>query len=213
MRQRKVKNEEEKVLSFTEYLVVEPEKNKGLWRKYFNNNNEIQIEIGCGKGQFIATLAEKNPEINFIAFEPIGSVLLKALAKARAKELRNIVFLWKYGDDIEEFFEKNEIDKIYLNFSDPWPKERHAKRRLTHKNFLERYKKALIPEGIIEFKTDNRGLFDFSLEEFKANGFEVFDATYDLHSTQIESVPTEYEEKFCALGYTINFCRAKIIGD
>lgn len=210
MRQRKVKNEEEKVLSFAEYLVVEPETNKGQWGRLFNNNNKIHIEIGCGKGQFIATLAEKNPGTNFVAIEPIGSVLLRALEKARAKELKNIVILWKYGDDIEEFFEKDEIDKIYLNFSDPWPKDRHAKRRLTHKNFLKKYKKILKPGGIIEFKTDNRGLFDFALEEFEANGFNLSDITYDLHNTQIDSVPTEYEEKFSSLGYTINYCQAKL---
>ena len=209
MRQRRVKNEKEKVLSYSEYLSLEPEKNKGQWKRYFNNNNEIHIEIGCGKGQFITTLAEMNPNFNYIAFEPIGSVLLRALEKARIKKLNNIVFLWKFAEDIENFFDENEIDKIYLNFSDPWPKDRHAKRRLTHKNFLEKYKKILKPEGIIEFKTDNRGFFDFSLEELRGNGFEVFDVTYDLHSTQIESVKTEYEEKFSGMGCRINFCRAK----
>ncbi len=211
MRQRRVKNEKEKVLSYSGILVTEPETYKGRWQHFFNNDSEIHIEIGSGKGKFITSLAENNPGINYIAIEPIGSILLRVLEKAEAKNLPNIACAWKFADDICEYIGENEISRIYLNFSDPWPKARHAKRRLTHRNFLQAYKHILKPKGIIQLKTDNIDLFNFSLEEFKVCGFQLEDITNDLHQENAENITTEYEEKFMNWGMKINYCKAILI--
>jgi len=208
MRQRRVKNERERVLSYQEYLVINAKDFKDKWHSYFDNNKEIHIEIGCGKGKFITSLAEINPDINYIAIEPIGSILLRVLEKAELKNLQNIGCVWEFADYISEYIGENEISRIYLNFSDPWPKARHAKRRLTHRNFLNAYKQILKPGGIIQFKTDNIDLFNFSLEEFKACDFRLEDITNDLHQENIENILTEYEEKFTNWGMKINYCKA-----
>ncbi len=210
MRQRRVKNEKEKVMSYSQILAIKPEDHKGKWNQFFKNENEIHIEIGCGKGRFITSLAEMNPDTNYIAIEPIGTVLLRALEKIEKSELNNVKCAWRFADVICEYIGENEINKIYLNFSDPWPKIRHAKRRLTHKNFLESYKRILKPEGIIEFKTDNKDLFDFSLKEFELCGFTVQDVTNDLHSILMDNVMTEYEQKFSRRGMKINYCKATL---
>lgn len=209
MRQRRVKNETEKVLSYSDYLVLNPEKVKGQWNKYMGNDHEIHIEIGCGRGKFISTLAEINPNINYIGIELIGSVILRALEKAEANNFKNLLFLWKQANLLEDFFDENEINTIYLNFSDPWPKDRHAKRRLTHGNFLAKYKKILKPGGSIEFKTDNLDLFVFSLQEFEASGYIIKEMTNDLYHSHLisDNIATEYEEKFIGLGKKINYCK------
>ena len=165
----------------------------------------LHMEIGCGKGRFITTLAEQNPDIHYIASEMIANIIVLAAEKAKEKELNNIRFISGNVNELADYLPKGCVDRIYLNFSDPWPKDRHAKRRLTHKNFLDLYEKILSEDGEIHFKTDNRPLFDFSLESFKENGWELRDITYDLHNSDFEgNIMTEYEEKFSGLGFTIN---------
>ncbi len=165
----------------------------------------LHMEIGCGKGRFITTLAEKNPHIHYIASEMIANIIVLAVEKAHEKGLENIRFI---SGDVQHMacdLPENCVDRIYLNFSDPWPKDRHAKRRLTHKRFLDLYKKILTKDGEIHFKTDNRALFDFSVESFLADGWELSEVTNDLHNSDFEgNVMTEYEEKFSGLGFTIN---------
>ena len=179
---------------------------KGLWKKnIFKNDNPIHIEIGMGKGQFITTLASMNPNINYIGIEKYSSVLIRALDKRETLETDNLMFLRMDAEDINDFFAPDEIDRIYLNFSDPWPKDRHAKRRLTSRQFLERYDKILIKDGYVQFKTDNRPLFDFSLEEVKESGWILDEYTFDLHQNgpAPNNVKTEYEEKYYNLGNPI----------
>lgn len=211
MRQRKVKNEEEKIEAFGDYVIKNAECHKGHWRELFDNENQIYIEVGCGKGQFINTLARKNPTCNYIAVEGAGSVVLRALEKTYAAGLQNVKFITKYINEMTDFFEAGEIDGVYLNFSDPWPKDRHAKRRLIHTRFLQGYKKVLNPNGFIEFKTDNDGLFAFAVEEFLKNKMQLEECTDDLHATEFAArlVTTEYEDKFKKIGKNIHYLKAK----
>ena len=174
----------------------------------FEKEQPIYIEIGMGKGKFITEMAMNNPDINYIGIEKYSSVLIRAVEKRRELEIDNLFFIRMDAVEIEDAFEKGEIDRIYLNFSDPWPKDRHAKRRLTSRQFFERYDKILKDDGIIEFKTDNKDLFDFSLEEVKETKFKVINYTYDLHGdTDAEiyrgNVTTEYEDKFVEKGNKI----------
>lgn len=165
-----------------------------------------------GKGKFITALSMLNPDINYIGIEKYSSVLYRALEKMDGLKLTNLYFIRMDAEDICDVFERNEISKIYLNFSDPWPKDRHAKRRLTSKNFFERYDKILIPEGKVEFKTDNNDLFEFSLEQIPEAGWNLAAVTRDLHNDEamnIGNVMTEYEEKFSSAGNPIN----KLIAD
>ncbi len=180
----------------------------GNWQNIFGNSHPIHIEIGMGKGQFITTLADRHPEINYIGIERYDSVLFRALEKldAREKPLPNLRFIRMDAARICSMFGKNEVAHIYLNFSDPWPKDRHAKRRLTSAEFLTRYGRILAPRGQIEFKTDNTDLFSFSLEQAAQAGWTVEKCTRDLHHDpimNIENVMTEYEEKFSAQGNPI----------
>lgn len=184
---------------------------KGKWRELFGNNNPLHIEIGMGKGQFLLTLAKQNPDVNYIGVERYSSVLLRALEKYETEEfaeLENIRFICMDANDIAEVFASEEVDKIYLNFSDPWPKARHARRRLTSKEFLSRYEKVLSKVGTLEFKTDNRPLFEFSLEQTEeAEGWTVKEYTFDLHHNEKMNegnVMTEYEQKFSLMGNPIH---------
>ncbi|MBO5274345.1 MAG: tRNA (guanosine(46)-N7)-methyltransferase TrmB [Clostridia bacterium] len=165
-----------------------------------------ELEIGCGKGSFIVELARRNPDRNYIAVEKISDVILLAMEKAKAAELTNVRFLIGDAGTLTEVFKKGDISRIYLNFSDPWPKAGYAKRRLTHRGFLEKYKSILTDDGEIHFKTDNRVLFDFSLEEFEACGFALRNVTNDLHNSPYNegNIVTEYETNFSAKGFTIN---------
>lgn len=212
MRQRKVKNEEERLAEHHEYLIEDPKALKGNWQEAFENQNAIFAEFGCGKGKFIMTLAEQNPERNYIAIEGRGSIILRALEKAAQEGLKNIVFVKEYIKDVNEYFEEDELSCIYLNFSDPWPKDRHAKRRLTHSKYLDGYQKILKKGQYIEFKTDNDDLYSFALNEFKSNGLKVLEFTDDLHSTELaaKNVTTEYEDKFKAEGKRINYCKVQV---
>lgn len=204
MRLRNVKGSRERIQT-DQYVIQEPEQFKGKWKELFQNENPIHIEIGMGKGQFIQTLAGMNPDINYIGLEKYSSVLVRALEKRPELKADNLVFIRMDAENINDIFEK-EIDRIYLNFSDPWPKDRHAKRRLTSKQFLERYDKLLVQDGIIQFKTDNRPLFEFSLEQIEEAGWKMSGVTNDLHSSEYAegNVMTEYEERFRAEGKQIN---------
>lgn len=206
MRLRNVKGSDEKVSEHSR--IIENEKDyKGKWNEKFGNDNPIHIEIGMGKGKFITTLAKNNPNINYIGFEKFTKVLVRALDNLDEEELYNAYAIRMDVEQILDVFEEGEIERIYLNFSDPWPKDRHAKRRLTHHDFLERYEKVLSPNGRIFFKTDNKHLFEFSLEEIEKHGWKTEKVTRDLHNSDyVEgNTMTEYEEKFVSLGMPI--CR------
>lgn len=205
MRLRNVKGSRETIAA-NEYVVHEPEAYKGKWKEFFENDNPIHIEIGMGKGQFIMELAKQNPNINYVGIEKYSSVLVRALEKRPELETNNLVFIRMDAENLTDVFEKEEVARIYLNFSDPWPKDRHAKRRLTSVQFLERYNQFLEKEGRVIFKTDNRPLFDFSLEQVEEAGWILENHTFDLHHSEyVEgNVMTEYETKFVAEGKPIN---------
>ena len=191
----------------SKFVIHDETERKGKVREYFANDKPIQIEIGMGKGQFIYAMAQKYPEINFVGIEKYSSVLLRAIQKMEEEPLDNLIFIRMDAEEITDVFDDGEVDKIYLNFSDPWPKDRHAKRRLESRQFLERYKKILKDDGFIEFKTDNNDLFDFALEEVDAAGWKMIAFTRDLHTDEKlneGNIMTEYEAKFSALGNPIN---------
>ncbi len=178
----------------------------GKWAEVFGNDQPIHIEIGMGKGQFIHAMAKLHPEINYVGVEKYSSVLLRAIQKMDEEELPNLKFLRMEAEDIAKVFGEGEVDKIYLNFSDPWPKDRHAKRRLPSREFLKRYDFILKRGARLEFKTDNRDLFDFAVEELEPAGWQAEVITYDLHADAklVEgNVMTEYEEKFSSMGNPI----------
>ncbi|MBU3218824.1 tRNA (guanosine(46)-N7)-methyltransferase TrmB [Clostridium algidicarnis] len=194
-------------------VVTEPSLLKGKWKEEFNNSNPIYLELGCGKGRFISTQAQANKDINFIGIDLKDEVLVYALRKVNEveREVDNIRLIPLEIAFIEEVFDKNEIDRIYINFCNPWPKLSHNKRRLTHSRFLERYKTFLQPESEIWFKSDDKDLFNDSLEYFNESGFELLYHTYDLHNSDFkENIMTEYEEKFRSKGMKIMFLRAKL---
>lgn len=195
--------------ALSDYQIGEPASCKGKWNGIFGNKNPIYLELGCGKGQFLTSQALANRGRNFIGIEGQDSVLLRALEKTDEKEIANIRFMHLFVKDIREIFEYGELTGIYLNFSDPWPKKRHAKRRLTHRAYLEGYKEVLAPGGCIEIKTDNDDLFAFTLEEIKETGFEIRELTRDLHASesQAKRITTEYEDKFRMTGKNINYVR------
>lgn len=202
MRLKNVPGSREKIEE-CEYVIKNA--SPGLWKEIFQREAPLRIEIGMGKGAFIMEQARRNPEMDFVGIEKFSSVLYRAIQKQETEELPNLRFLRMDAEEICSVFGSGEIDKIYLNFSDPWPKERHAKRRLTSRAFLSRYANILKAGGEIEFKTDNKALFDFSLEEARAAGWEILLETYDLHSSEFAdgNIMTEYEEKFSARGIPI----------
>ena len=179
---------------------------KGKWQDVFPGKR-LCLEIGCGKGRFTIGMAELNPDKAFIGVETQHDIAYYPAKAAKDKQLDNVKIICANAENITDWFEPGEIKELYLNFSDPWPKARHTKRRLTHRNFLEKYKQLLGKGGHLRFKTDNRGLFDFSVEEFKEFGLEIIALSYDLHNSEYDNpVQTEYEQKFSALGTPINFC-------
>ena len=205
MRLRNVTGSRE-VIADSEFVVQNPFENKGKWKEVFGNGNPVHIEIGMGKGRFMMDLAARNPHINYIGIEKYSSVLLRAIQKMEENPLNNLKFIRMDAEDICEVFDKEEIDKIYLNFSDPWPKDRHAKRRLPSRQFLARYNEILVKDGRIEFKTDNTDLFDFALEEVEPAGWKIEAMTRDLHHDEKlfeGNIMTEYEEKFSSMGNPI----------
>lgn len=188
-----------------ERVILNPKEYKGRWNELFKNNNPIHVEFGCGKGGFIIELAKRNPQINFIAVERAETVVYKACKKVDAKDVENLYFLYFDVSDCEDIFEHGEISRIYLNFSDPWPKKRTAKRRLTHRGYLKKYQNILGESGEIHFKTDNKGLFAFSIEEFSCESWLIKNVTLDLHNSDTEdNIMTEYEMKFSQMGIPIN---------
>ncbi len=202
MRLKHVKGAEEYIAS-SNHVVQDYKEHKGNWNRFFANDNPVHIEIGMGKGQFLMEMASLNPDINYIGIERYSSVLIRAVQKKEELDLPNLTFILMDATEICEVFAKQEIERIYLNFSDPWPKDRHAKRRLPSRQFLERFKEILKDEGQIEFKTDNKDLFAFALEEVEPGGFKLIAVTHDLHHDEIMNagnVMTEYEKKFSALG-------------
>lgn len=206
MRLRNVKGSRE-TLEASEYTITEPKEYKGKWKSLFENDNPIHLEIGTGKGMFITTLAARNPNINYVGIEKFSSVLVRAVEKQKELELPNLIFVRADAEYLEEYFTEGEIDKIYLNFSDPWPKDRHAKRRLTSHQYFARYNTVLKKEGVVEFKTDNRMLFDFSVEEVMVAGWNLKAVTYDLHNDEKMNegnIMTEYETRFSQMGTPIN---------
>lgn len=213
MRMRKKKNCGARMERCAHLLIADPESHKGAWSKVFGNDNPIHIEIGCGKGSFITGMAKLHPNVNFIAVEKVKDVIVMAMEKADAEELTNVVFMDIDAERITEIFEKGELSRIYLNFSDPWKKSRQAKRRLTHKNFLDRYKQVLNNGDYIWFKTDNIKLFEFSLNSFAQEGYKMRNITFDLHNSGFEgNVVTEYEQRFIDLGQPIYRVEAVYLG-
>lgn len=195
----------EYIAQHPDVILPNPEDYKGKWHEVFGNNNPVHIEVGTGKGQFVLGMAQQNPDINYIGIELFDSVIVCALEKIEAaNKPSNLRLLKVNGEDLEKFFAKNDVDRVYLNFSDPWPKVRHAKRRLTHEKFLKLYENVLVDNGEIHFKTDNRSLFEYSLVSMNAYGMALNYVSLDLHVNMPEdNIMTEYEEKFSKKGQPI----------
>lgn len=205
MRLRNVKGSRETIAA-NPLVIQNTTEQKGLWHEVFGNDQPLYIEIGMGKGQFILEMARRNPDRNFIGIEKYSSVLVRALEKCETDTPENLRFIRMDAEEILDVFAPDEVSGIYLNFSDPWPKDRHAKRRLTYRGFWDRYKVILKPEGQVVFKTDNRPLFDFSLEEVEIAGWTLVNVTFDLHHSEYMegNVMTEYEARFSAKGNPIH---------
>lgn len=205
MRLRNVTGSKEAIAK-SDYVIHNPQECRGNWHKVFKSNNPIHIEIGMGKGRFIMDLARQNPNINYVGIEKFSSVLIRGVQKQEADSLPNLYFIRMDAEEIVTVFAAGEVERIYLNFSDPWPKDRHAKRRLPSREFLRRYGEILIPDGIVEFKTDNHDLFQFALEELEPAGWKIVQMTEDLHNDaqmMQGNVMTEYEERFSSKGNPI----------
>ena len=205
MRLRKIKGADEAVAA-SPYVIQHSEQAPLPWKSLFKNEHPLHIEIGMGKGRFLMELAKANPQINYIGIERYTSVLIKAIHKMEADPLPNLYFLCMDAAGLEQYFAPGDVERIYLNFSDPWPKDRHARRRLTSAVYLKHYDTVLSPEGQLEFKTDNEALFDFSLESIKASGWKLLGCSRDLHrdpDMNQGNIMTEYEEKFSAQGNPI----------
>ena len=205
MRLRNISGSRE-VIGESRFVVQNPKEQKNYWCELFGNSHKIQIEIGMGKGRFIMDMAKSHPDINYVGIEKYSSVLLRGIQKMEAEPLPNLYFIRMEAEEIMEVFGHAEVDKIYLNFSDPWPKDRHAKRRLPSREFLNRYREILSEEGTIEFKTDNQALFTFALEELEPAGWHLDQVTYDLHHDEVMmqgNIMTEYEERFSSMGNPI----------
>jgi len=210
MRLRRIKNIEEKILQYDNIIMLDPIKYKGKWNKLFKNDNPIYLEIGTGKGKFIMNNAIKNPNINYIGCEISDSVIYKAAKKINDQNINNLFLINIDAFKLGDVFEKNEIKQIFLNFSDPWPKSRHEKRRLTSEAFLNVYKEILVDDGFVEFKTDNRKLFEYSIMKFNELKYDILELSLDLHSDYEDIITTEYEDKFTGLGQVIYFVKVRV---
>ena len=206
MRMRKMKNLEPRMERCAAYRIATPEEKKGVWRSLKADATALWVEVGCGKGKFTAETAQANPHVLLIAVERCREAMVVAMEKARDMGLTNVFFIDMDVAKIEEIFAAGEIDRLFINFPDPWPRKKNAKRRLTHRGFLDKYCRAVKEGGEIHFKTDNAPLFAFSLEEFAACGLQVNALTRNLHENGIVGIMTGYEEKFHALGTPINRC-------
>ena len=206
MRMRKKKNLDVRFAACADVMAFEPKEKRGKWRALFGNDNPIHLEIGCGKGKFTVETAALEPDVLFVAVERVQEALVLAMEKALSMGLRNVYFLSIDAAKLEEYFAPGEVDLIYLNFCDPWPRKKNAKRRLTFHTFLKSYQRVLRLNGEIHFKTDNAPLFEWSLGEFEACGLEICNLTRNLHENGPVGIMTGYEEKFYALGTPINRC-------
>ncbi|PLS02031.1 tRNA (guanosine(46)-N7)-methyltransferase TrmB [Neobacillus cucumis] len=200
----------EKLEQHPQYVVAEPENLKGKWHEAFEKDQPLHIEVGTGKGQFVTGMAKANPDINYIGIELYDSVIVAALDRLIEADLPNLKLLNVNAAELDKYFTKNDVDRIYLNFSDPWPKTRHEKRRLTYKDFLKLYENILVDGGEIHFKTDNQGLFEYSLMSFSAYGLLLKYVSLDFHKSGYEgNIMTEYEQKFSERGQRIYRCEVK----
>ncbi len=215
MRQRKLKDLDQRVEEHQELFIQDPERWRGHWLDLEDpqgSKEKVFLEIGCGKGAFITTHAKENPQNRYIAIEGQMNVLIRVAEKIQENRLDNVVLIGQYIHSLDEIFQEGEIDGLYLNFSDPWPKKRHSKRRLTHRDYLASYEKAVKKGGFIAIKTDSQALFEFSVEEAKARGLEIKSQSRDLHNSDYEAkqVMTEYEKKFSQRGLPIFYLELKI---
>ena len=208
MRMRRKKNLGPRMEACAAWQIRDPEALRGSWRSLMPQAEELRVELGCGKGRFTAGTAEAEPDVLLIAVEKVPDAMVMAMERARDMDLRNVFFVDADAANLPAYFAEGEVDRLYINFCDPWPTKRHAKRRLTHRNFLLLYRKVLKEAGEIHFKTDNLPLFQFSLPEFAAAGFRTEEVTFDLHGAGVQGVMTDYEAKFHALGTKINRCVA-----
>lgn len=199
-----MKNARELIENNPSYIIDNTDNKKLDIKKMFKVDQPLHLEIGMGKGKFVYTLAEQNPEINYIGIEKFDSAIVKALQKVLDQPLENLYLLRADATDLKELLDNNSVERVYLNFSDPWPKERHVKRRLTSKRFLKMYQDLLVKKGEVHFKTDNREFFDYSVESIKAYPMDIKYLSYDLHNENIENIMTEFEEKFSQKGFKIN---------
>ncbi|MGD6943108.1 tRNA (guanosine(46)-N7)-methyltransferase TrmB [Cytobacillus gottheilii] len=210
MRQRNKPWAKDKLNEYPQYVIASPQEHKGKWDTVFDQKQPLHIEIGTGKGRFITGMAKANPHINYIGIELAESVIVTALDRIIEEEIPNVKLMNVNANDLEEFFAKGDVDRVYLNFSDPWPKSRHAKRRLTYKSFLQIYENILVDQGEIHFKTDNQGLFEYSLTSFSEYGMLLTYVSLDLHKSDYEgNIMTEYEEKFSNKGSRIYRCEVR----
>lgn len=204
MRLRNKPEAMQNIQSYPQYVPSDPTELKGKWQERFDNNQPIHIEVGSGKGRFIYEMAKAHPGINYIGIEMNKNALIAILEKIIDEPLTNLQLLLVDGRNLTEYFTEGEVDQIYLNFSDPWPKARHEKRRLTYRTFLDTYKTILKSQGEIHFKTDNRGLFEYSLSSFSKYGMILEQVWLDLHQSDFQgNIMTEYEEKFSSRGQVI----------
>ncbi|NLD26520.1 MAG: tRNA (guanosine(46)-N7)-methyltransferase TrmB [Acholeplasmataceae bacterium] len=209
MRLRRIKDAKEKLEEFKDIVCLNPQDNKGKWQEFFPVSQPIYLEIGMGKGQFIIENAKRYPKINFIGCELSDSIVLKAARKIRNLDLKNLMLININANRLDDVFAPNEISHLFLNFSDPWPKTRHEKRRLTFDSYLEIYLRILKKPAVIEFKTDNRKLFEYSLMKFDEFQFKITELSLNLHEDNDDVITTEYEDKFKSLGQTIYFVKVE----
>ena len=206
MRMRKMKNLEPRMEKCRDYQIFEPQAPQGTWRELMPGCKALWVEVGCGKGKFTAETAQANPDVLLIAVECCREAMVVAMEKAKNMGLKNVFYIDMDVAEIESIFASQEIDRLFINFPDPWPRKKNAKRRLTHRGFLDKYCRVVRPGGEIHYKTDNAPLFEFSLEEFAACGLEMKNVTRDLHANGPVGIMTGYEEKFYGLGTPINRC-------
>ncbi|MCL6570934.1 MAG: tRNA (guanosine(46)-N7)-methyltransferase TrmB [Bacillus sp. (in: Bacteria)] len=199
-----------KIEQYPQYIVANPEQNKGKWHEIFEKNQPLHIEVGTGKGQFITEMARANPTINYMGIEIYDSVIVIALDLLIEADLPNLKLMHVNANELAKYFTKNDVDQMYLNFSDPWPKARHERRRLMYKDFLKLYEDIMVNGGEIHFKTDNQGLFEYSLMSFSEYGLLLKYISLDFHKSDYEgNIMTEYEEKFSEKGNRIYRCEVK----
>jgi len=206
MRMRRMKNLESRMAACADLRITNPADFKGKWRSLKEDCTALWVEVGCGKGKFTAETAEANPDVLLIAVERCREAMVVAMEKAQAMNLKNVFYIDMDVANIEEIFAGFEIDRLFINFPDPWPRKKNAKRRLTHRGFLDKYCRVIKEGGEIHYKTDNAPLFEFSVEEFQACGLQINNLTRDLHANGIVGIMTGYEEKFHNLGTPINRC-------